>query len=80
MAIDDQEKRMAVMGVARPWMRAVFPVATPDEEWRISVGHAYGGNALSPVAGGNMFIRLAGPGGGLISQGGLSGHSGGLAG
>lgn len=47
MAIDDKEKRAAVLGVARPWMRDKFPVATPDEEWRISSGNAYGGNALS---------------------------------
>ena len=51
MAIDDKEKRAAVLGVARPWMRDKFPVATPDEEWRISSGNAYGGNALSAVAG-----------------------------
>lgn len=48
MAIDDKEKRAAVLGVGRPWMRDKFPVATPDEEWRISSGNAYGGNALSP--------------------------------
>lgn len=51
MAIDTVEKRYAVMGVGRPYMRVVFPIATPDEEWRISVGNAYGGNALSAGAG-----------------------------
>jgi len=51
MAIDDKEKRAAALGVGRPWMRGQFPVATPDEEWRISVGNAYGGNALSAVTG-----------------------------
>jgi len=50
MALDDPEKRKAVMGVGRPWMRVVEPVATPDEEWRISVGNAYGGNPLAAVA------------------------------
>ena len=50
MALDDKEKRAAVIGVGRPWMRDKFPVATPDEEWRISSGNAYGGNALTPVA------------------------------
>lgn len=50
MALDDKEKRAAVLGVGRPWMRDKFPVATPDEEWRISSGNAYGGNALSPSA------------------------------
>ena len=39
---------MAVVGVGRPWMRSKFPIATPDEEWRISSGLAYGGNALTP--------------------------------
>ena len=52
MSIDSKEKRAAVLGVARPWMRDKFPVATPDEEWRISSGNAYGGNALTPPAGG----------------------------
>jgi len=31
-------------------MRDKFPVATPGEEWRISSGNAYGGNALSAGA------------------------------
>lgn len=50
-ALDSQQKRMAAAGIARPWMRAVFPVATPTEAWRISVGLAYP-NALSPPVGG----------------------------
>ncbi len=49
MALDTKEKRAAVIGVGRPWMRDKFPVVTPDEEWRISSGNAYGGNALSPL-------------------------------
>lgn len=49
MALDTQEKRMAAAGAGRPFMRAHFPVATPDEEWRISIGIAYGGNALTPA-------------------------------
>jgi hypothetical protein len=55
MAIDSKEKRQAVLGVGRPWIRNKFPVATPDEEWRISSGNAYGGNALS--AGGVVAFR-----------------------
>ena len=46
MALDTKEKRAAVIGVGRPWLRDKFPVATPDEEWRMSSGNAYGGNAL----------------------------------
>lgn len=77
MAIDDPEKRAAVLGVARPWMRDKFPVATPDEEWRISSGNAYGGNALTPVVGGRVSSLvgrggLVGPGG-IIAPGGLIG-------
>ncbi len=49
MAIDTKEKRAAVLGVGRPWVRDKFPVATPDEEWRISSGNAYGGNPLSAI-------------------------------
>ena len=52
MAIDTKEKRAGVLGVGRPWMRDLFPVATPDEEWRMNAGNAYGGNALTPPAGG----------------------------
>lgn len=51
MAIDSKKKRANILGVGRPWMRDKFPVATPDEEWRISSGNAYGGNALSPIIG-----------------------------
>lgn len=79
MAIDTKEKRAAVLGVARPWMRDKFPVATPDEEWRISSGNAYGGNALSPVVGGRIMSSIAGSGG-LAGPGGIAGLGGGLAG
>lgn len=51
MAIDSKEKRANVLGVGRPYMRDKFPVATPDEQWRIASGHAYGGNALDDAAG-----------------------------
>ncbi len=78
MAIDSKEKRASVMGVARPWMRDKFPVATPDQEWRISSGNAYGGNALSPGSG-RIMGAIAGHGG-LAGPGGLAGNHGGLAG
>ncbi len=79
MAIDSTEKRYAVMGVGRPFMRVVFPIATPDEEWRMSVGNAYGGNALSPPTGGGLVLSLVAHGG-LVERGGLVGEGGGLAG
>ncbi|GMQ92502.1 MAG: hypothetical protein BMS9Abin11_1834 [Gammaproteobacteria bacterium] len=79
MAIDSKKKRVAVLGVARPFMRDKFPVATPDEEWRISSGNAYGGNALSPVTGGRIMGSLSGKGG-LAGHGGIAGPSGGIAG
>lgn len=72
MAIDSKEKRAAVLGVGRPWMRDKFSVATPDQEWRMSSGNAYGGNALSPGIGRIM--------GALAGHGGLAGPKGGLAG
>ena len=50
MAIDTQQKRMAVVGVGRPWMRSTFP-GTINEAWRLSVGNVYSGNALTPVGG-----------------------------
>ncbi len=49
MAIDTAEKRQNISGCGRPYMRSHFPVATPDEEWRIASGHAYGGNTLAVV-------------------------------
>jgi hypothetical protein len=55
MAIDDKEKRQNVIGVGRPFLRNHFPIATPDEQWRIASGLAYGGNALSPPAGENYW-------------------------
>ena len=51
MAIDSAEKRQNLMGVGRPWMRAVFPIATPDAEWRVSVGNAFGGNGIAAPGG-----------------------------
>ena len=78
MAIDSKEKRAAVIGVGRPWMRDKFPVATPDDDWRISSGNAYGGNALS-VGAGRIMSSLAAAGG-LAADGGIAGEGGGLAG
>jgi len=57
MALDTQEKRMAAFGVGRPWMRTKLPGAN-DEEWRISSGNAYGGNALSPAAAGGVTVTV----------------------
>lgn len=46
MAIDSQQKRMSVVGVGRPYMRAQFPVTTPTAEWRANVGNVYSGNTF----------------------------------
>jgi len=40
-------------------MRDKFPVATPDEEWRMSSGNTYGGNALSPADVGTGIVQVA---------------------
>ncbi len=72
MAIDTKEKRQSITSIARPWMRNTFPVATPDEQWRMSIGNTYGGNALSSGATAQVFN--------LIGQGGLIGHSRGVIG
>ena len=47
MAIDTTEKRYNIVGVGRPYLRTQFPQTTPDEEWRVAIGNAYSGNALS---------------------------------
>ena len=78
MAIDSLEKRAAIPGVGRPWMRGKLP-GTVDQEWRIASGNAYGGNALSPAVGGRIMSSLA-LYGGLSGPGGLAGKGGGLAG
>lgn len=62
MAIDTKEKRVGVIGVGRPYLRGRFPVAVPDEEWRITRGNAYGGNALSPGVGTNRLLLIHPPG------------------
>jgi len=46
MALDTRTKRSNVLGVGRPWIRTKEPDATKGEDWRISSGNAYGGNAL----------------------------------
>ncbi len=56
--IDSQAKRMCVAGVGRPYMRSVFPVATPTEPWRMNVGNVYCGNALNDAAGGASLLSM----------------------
>lgn len=57
MAVDTQEKRMAVLGMCIPWMGA-HPSGTVDEEERVSIAFAYGGNALSPPVGGTILPQM----------------------
>ena len=49
MALDSQQKRMSAAGIARPWMRAVFPVASPTAAWRQNVGLSYSGVTVTSV-------------------------------
>ena len=70
--LDSLEKRRNVPGVGRPWMRMTHPVATPDQQWRMSVGLTYGGNALDAGftgTGALTFGKLA------ISGTGSQGHT-----
>ena len=78
MALDSLEKRRNVPGVGRPWMRVKHPVATPDEQWRMASGNAYGGNALTPGVG--RVVSSLAASGGLAGPGGIAGKGGGLAG
>ena len=80
MAIDTAEKRQGISGVGRTYLRSKFPQTTPDEEWRHTTGHSYGGNALSPTVGGNRIMSSLANAGGLASYGGIAGKGGGLAG
>ena len=52
MALDTAQKRAAVPGVARPWMRSISPDVGKGREWRASAGLSY------PVA---NFQAPAGP-------------------
>jgi len=58
MAIDTAEKRQGASGVGRTYLRSKFPQTTPDEEWRLTTGHAYGGNVLSPPVGTNRLLLI----------------------
>lgn len=58
MALDTKEKRANVVGIGRPYLRDKFPIATPDEQWRIASGNAYGGNALTPSAAAAMPMAI----------------------
>lgn len=53
--IDTQQKRMAVVGVARPWMRSVFPVDIPTEPWRHNVALTYANTLELVVIGGRLY-------------------------
>ena len=48
MAIDSREKRAAVLGVGRPWMRDKLP-GTNDKAWRVASGNAYPGSFISVI-------------------------------
>ena len=50
MAINTQQRRMSAVGAGRPWMRGVFPVATPTAAWRQNVGLSYAGVTLAAAA------------------------------
>ena len=58
MALDTSEKRQNAAGAGRVFMRTHFPIATPDEQWRIAGGIAYGGNALTPAAAGGELLSI----------------------
>ena len=79
MAIDDQQKRMSVTGVGRPYLRAHFP-GTINEAWRLAAGNVYSGNALGGAPPPGRIMSSLAAGGGLASKGGIAGNSGGLAG
>ncbi len=53
MALDTRDKRQAVKGVGRPWLRGPFPTTPVDVEWRAAVGNTYGGNGIEAPAGGS---------------------------
>lgn len=58
MALDTQEKRMAAVGVGRPYLRTKLPAAV-DVEWRASTGLSYGANGIgAPVAGDAMPMAI----------------------
>ena len=59
--INTREKRQAVTGVGRPYLRGRQAVGATDEESRINTGNAYGGNALSPAAAGGTCLLYTSP-------------------
>ena len=55
MALNSQAKRMSASGVGRPYLRGVFPVASPTVAWRSGVGLTYNGN---PFAGPSAVVAV----------------------
>jgi len=50
MALDTREKRASVPGVARPWMRGIYPNATKGQAWREAVGNSYARHVVKQIA------------------------------
>ena len=51
MPFDSQQSRQSVVGVGRPWLRSVRPVASPTSKgWRRNVGLSYSGNCFQSIA------------------------------
>jgi len=58
MALDTQEKRMNMVGVARPYLRSKLP-GDKDQQWRVASGNAYGGNAVALPSVARDFVVVA---------------------
>jgi hypothetical protein len=60
MAIDTSQKRAAVPGVARPFMRSIVPTLVKDAAWRYSVGLSYPPSGMVVVPSGFVGVTAGG--------------------
>ena len=51
MPIDNRDKRAAIPGIGRPFLRGKNISGAKDFAWRCSTGLSYGGNLFAPTTG-----------------------------
>jgi len=57
MAIDNRQKRAAILGVARPWYRNSNP-AIFDDKKRATIGNTYPLQFLELIGSNSSFLRI----------------------
>lgn len=80
MALDSRQKRESAFGISLPFLRVLPLPDGSDADSTDERAHlAMNCNSISALAAGGMFIKMVGPGGGLVGSGGMVDGGGGLA-